>query len=458
MKYKLYPAYKESGVEWLGEVPAHWEVKQVRHVLQTGQSGLKIGPFGSMLKLEDTTDEGIRVYGQENVISNDFTRGKRFITENKFKELSIYETFPGDILITMMGTSGRCVVVPEDAEQGIIDSHLVRLSLCKDSINSYFFERLIDESAYVKGQVDFLGKGSIMQGLNSSIIKSLVLAVPSLTDQLKINFFLDRETAKIDILIAKQEHLIELLGEKRTALISHAVTKGLNPDAPMKESGVEWLGEVPEHWNATQLRRYILFITSGSRGWAENYSESGSIFIRIGNLTRHSIDIDLTDIQYVQPPAGSDGERTIIKEGDILFSITAYLGSVAIAGKEIQGAYVSQHVALVRLDTDFIYSRFVAYAMLSDGGKNQLQGNAYGGAKVQLGLEDVKETWIPVPPLEEQRAIVAFVDYQTAKIDTLITKARRAIDLLKERRTALISAAVTGKIDVREAFPSVTPE
>jgi type I restriction enzyme S subunit len=229
------------------------------------------------------------------------------------------------------------------------------------------------------------------------------------------------------------------------------MTTKYKPYPVYKDSGVEWLGEVPGHWKISQLRRYILFITSGSRGWAEYYADSGSIFIRIGNLTRDSINIDLTDVQYVQPPTGSEGERTVIREGDILFSITAYLGSVAVAGQEIEGAYVSQHVALVRINTSLIYPRFIAYMILSDGGKNQLQGSAYGGTKVQLALDDVREIWILLPFIEEQKAIATFLDGETAKIDTLIQKSCHAIDILKERRTALISAAVTGKIDVRDS-------
>lgn len=210
-----------------------------------------------------------------------------------------------------------------------------------------------------------------------------------------------------------------------------------------KDSGVQWLGEVPEHWEVLELRRFIRFITSGSRGWAEYYADEGKIFVRIGNLTRHSINVDLSDIQYVAPPAGAEGERTVIFKGDVLFSITAYIGSVAVATEQIVGAYINQHIALVRLFVGKVFPRYIAYATLSDSGQAQLGGQGYGGTKVQLALDDVKSFRVPVPPLPEQTAIADFLDRETGRIDTLVAKKRRLIALLGEKRTALISRTVT---------------
>jgi type I restriction enzyme, S subunit len=210
-----------------------------------------------------------------------------------------------------------------------------------------------------------------------------------------------------------------------------------------KPSGVEWLGNVPEHWGIAQLRRFTRFITSGSRGWAEYYTDEGALFIRIGNLTRNSIRVDLSDLQHVDPPPGAEGERTRVAVGDVLFSITAYLGSVGVADESIAGAYINQHIALVRLHCKMLAPRFVAYATLADVGQTQLTGQGYGGTKIQLALDDVKSLWFPYPSLAEQHAIAAFLDHQTAKIDTLVAKKRALIERLKEKRTALISRTVT---------------
>jgi type I restriction enzyme S subunit len=289
-------------------------------------------------------------------------------------------------------------------------------------------------------------------GLSIEMIGNLRVPVPPSAEQSAIAAFLDRETAKIDALITEQQRLIELLKEKRQAVISHAVTKGLNPDAPMKDSGIDWLGEVPEHWSIIPLKRDFGFLTSGSRGWAEHYSDDGSLFIRIGNLTRDTIWLDLSDIQRVVVPEGTEGERTRVQPGDVLFSITAYLGSVAVAPENLERAYVSQHIALARLSQRHLLPNWVAYVTLSFIGKTYLEMQGYGGTKIQLSLDDIANLVMTVPDLEEQIDIVAFLERETAKLDALTDEAQTAITLLQERRTALISAAVTGKIDVSGQF------
>ncbi|MDP3859258.1 MAG: restriction endonuclease subunit S [Stagnimonas sp.] len=213
--------------------------------------------------------------------------------------------------------------------------------------------------------------------------------------------------------------------------------------AEYKDSGVEWLREVPAHWGVLPIKRDLDFITSGSRGWADHYADDGELFIRIGNLTRDSLELDLSDIQRVAVPSGSEGERTTVKPGDLLFSITAYLGSVAIAPNWLEPSYVSQHVALARLAGQKLTPRWVGYAVLSFIGKTYLETQAYGGTKIQLGLDDVANLVTTVPPIPEQTAIAAFLDRETGKIDALVAEQEKLIALLKEKRQAVISHAVT---------------
>lgn len=447
-RFKTYPVYKDSGIGWLGKVPEKWELKRVRTVLRD-RDGIKIGPFGSALKSEVMQDSGYKVYGQEHVINGNFQLGDKYVDQSKFDELSACEIEPGDLVVSMMGTTGKCQVVPDNIERGIMDSHLLRIRP-KETIHPPLLARLINESEYIRFQISTNSKGSIMEGLNSVIIKNLNLLLPSLDEQRTIAAFLDRETARIDQLIAKKERQIELLQEKRSALISHAVTKGLNPKAKMKDSGIEWLGKIPEHWEVVNLKREIEYITSGSRGWASHYSDEGKIFIRIGNLTRDSIALDLSDVQYVDVPDGSEGERTRVKGGDLLISITAYLGSVAVAPNDLEDAYVSQHVALARPNYKRTTSEWLGYVLLSTIGKTQLDMQGYGGTKIQLGLEDVRSLNITVPPLEEQKHIEKYLAQLMKQADLLSGKIVKSIEVLREYRTALISAAVTGKIDARE--------
>lgn len=284
--------------------------------------------------------------------------------------------------------------------------------------------------------------------INSSDLVNITIPSIEYVEQVKIANFLDHETAKIDSLIAKQEKLIELLKEKRQAVISHAVTKGLNPNVAMKDSGVEWLGQVPEHWTVKPNKYLLDFVTSGSRGWAQFYADTGSLFFRIANLTRDTIEPKLESLQFVEPPQGSEGERSKIKIGDLLISITADLGSVCVADSSIQNGYVSQHVALCR-PQKLYNSRWLAYYILSDSAKEQLLGSGYGGTKIQLSLEDIKELVIAVPPKEEQILIANYIDEKLNQFEHLIKQANKLVMTLQERRTALISSAVTGKIDVR---------
>lgn len=214
---------KNSGVEWLGKIPVKWIVAPIRYRLQNGNNGIRIGPFGSELKSDIFFETGIKVYGQENIINDDFARGNRFIDNNKFLELSAYELFPDDIVISMMGTTGRCKVVPENIQKGIMDSHLVRLRTLDDLLPKYL-ALLVDQADYVRYQINASGKGAIMQGLNSSIIKSIQIAIPPIEEQRLILHFLEQKTVSIDAGIKTIKNIIGSLQEFRSTLISAAVT------------------------------------------------------------------------------------------------------------------------------------------------------------------------------------------------------------------------------------------
>ncbi len=219
------------------------------------------------------------------------------------------------------------------------------------------------------------------------------------------------------------------------------------PYPSYSDSGTDWIGIIPAHWNTRKLKWSASLVTSGSRGWAEYYSDEGSYFVRIGNLTRGSLDIDDSDIRNVTVPAGAEGSRTVTQAGDILFSITAFLGSVAIVDQCHAGSYVSQHVSLVRLANKDILSNYVGYFALSEIGQRQLKEQAYGGTKIQLSLGDIRDLQMPLPPVSEQLGIAAFLNREAAQIDELIGKQNALVELLGERRKAIITRAVTKGLD-----------
>ena len=354
----------------------------------------------------------------------------------------------GDVIISTVRTYLQAIAPIEYPPDNLIVSTgfaVVRPLL--QELQPQFCKYALREPAFL-AEVEKRSVGVSYPAINASDLGDIRIPLPSFSEQRAIADFLDRETTRLDALVAEKERWLELLAEKRCAFINRAVTRGLNPAIPLRDSGFAWLGKIPAHWKITQLRRFTRFMTSGSRGWAAHYAGAGSIFVRIGNLTRDSIRINLSDIQYVDPPVGAEGDRTRIRSGDVLFSITAYLGSVAAATEEIAGGFINQHIALVRLDCGKLTPEFTAYAALADIGQLQLTGQGYGGTKIQLALDDVRSLWFPIPPLPEQRAIVAHISAETAKLDRLRTATERTIDLLKERRAALIAAAVTGKIAV----------
>lgn len=454
MSFKRYPAYKDSGVEWLGEVPEHWEVVPLKQVVSRIESGTSVNSTDTPAGTEE-----LGVLKTSCVYRGFFeAEENKAVVPEEYDRVACPVT-AGTLIVSRMNT-------PElVGAAGVVRTSYNNLFLPDRLWQVHFSGALPDfvhhwtHTPNYRSQVEMAcaGTSSSMQNLGQDEFRRFVITLPPVPEQTAIATFLDHETAKIDALVAEQEKLINLLQEKRQAVISHAVTKGLNPNITMKDSGVEWLGEVPAHWEVMPLKRDIEFVTSGARGWAENYADDGDLFLRIGNLTRDGIRLDLSDSQRVVVPESAEVARTQVKAGDILFSITAYLGSVAVIPQGLGRAFVSQHVALVRPSKKRCLSEWLAYLAISYVGKTHLETTGYGGTKVQLSLADVTSLPILIPSIDEQAGLIEFLNGETAKLDTLMAEARTAITLLQERRTALISAAVTGQIDVRDWTLQVAP-
>ncbi|MBA4804796.1 MAG: restriction endonuclease subunit S [Brevundimonas sp.] len=449
MSVPKYGSYRDSGVEWLGEVPAHWKVLKLSRLVDPYraitygivQAGPDIDGGVPYIRPADMSEEsGVR--DETNLLrtSEDIAAAYRRSTVRA-----------GDIVCSIGPSFGKVMVVPSSLNGANLTQGTARIAVNDDASSRYVFWAL-RASASVCQWESSIG-GATFRSLNLEPLAATLVCCPPKSEQLAVAAFLDRETGKIDALVEAQRRLIELLKEKRQAVISHAVTKGLDPADPMKDSGVGWLGEVPAHWDVVPLKRNLVFLTSGSRGWAEHYADEGALFLRIGNLTRDRVDLDLADIQRVAVPLGSEGERTRVQSGDVLFSITAFLGSVAVVPSELETAFVSQHVALARLAGGRLLPKWVAYVTLSCVGKTQLEMGGYGGTKIQLSLGDVGDLLMTVPPPSEQATILNWLDAKLQEFSTLESEAEKAISLLLERRAALISAAVTGKIDVRGLAP-----
>lgn len=444
--YATYPAYKSTGCNWFPEIPTHWTIDRAKWSVTSCQNGV----WGS----EPDSDDDLAC-----IRVADFDRRSLRVSTDKLTLRSIAEKDrhnrlleAGDLLLEKSGGGEHQLVgtvVEFNQTFQAVSSNFIARMVASKGVNSRFLVYV--HSHLYAGRVNFrsINQTTGIQNLDSQAYLDELIAYAPTEEQEAIARFLDFKTAQIDALIAKKQTLLTKLAEKRTALISHAVTKGLDPLVPMKNSGVEWLGEIPAHWDVVRIRHCIEFMTSGSRGWAEYFSEEGSLFLRITNVTRDSIELKLDDVQYVLPPDGAEGRRTATLPGDVIISITADLGSVALIPASVTHAYVSQHLALLRPKKQKVSGTWLAYQIFSLSGKAQLLGAGYGGSKIQLGLGDVKDVWIAAPSVTEQQTISKHLEFVIDRMSRQVEKVKSVMAALKEYRSALITNAVTGKIDVR---------
>ena len=365
---------------------------------------------------------------------------KRFHTEDVlFGKLRPYLA-----KVTCPKRNGVCV-----GEFLVLRPHDARLS-------PLYLEQLL-RSKPVIDAIDSSTFGAKMPRADWQFIGDLLFPLPPIPEQRAIVRYLDYVDRRIRRYVGTKRKLIALLEEEKQAVISQAVTRGLDPSVRLKLSGVEWLGDVPEHWGRCRLRNVVSVVTTGSRGWSSYASDTGPLFIRVANLNRGSLQLRFDDTVRLNLPETSEVTRTRIRAGDLLVSVTAYIGSVGLAPEEFEEAYVSQHVARCQ-PLPGSSSRWLGYVLLSTVGQTHGQISLYGGTKDGLSLDDVKNYQILLPPLDEQITIVEHLDKTSADIDAAIARVRRQIELLQEYRTSLIADVVTGKLDVREAAAQLAEE
>lgn len=425
---RAYPRYKPSGVEWLGDVPEHWDVKKLKYSFQL---------------LTTKTENHVNPIALENIES---WTGRLIVTETEFDGDGI-AFVKGDILFGKLRPYLAKVLKAELSGEAVGDffvmrpQHSMSPEYAAFSLRSEDFIKIIDGSTF----------GSKMPRASWEFMGAVQIPLPQLPEQKSIAAFLDRETGRIDTLVAKKDRLIELLREKRSALISQAVTKGLDTSSKLKPSGVEWLGDVPEHWEVKKLFYLTSKIGSGKTpsGGADVYQTEGIVFIRSQNVYDDGLRLD--DVVFIDKAIDEDMAWSRVKPHDILLNITgASLGRTCIVPEGLPQANVNQHVCIMRMRNSENAS-FVSFFLKSKLAKNLFDIAQNGSAREGLNFAQIGTFSITLPPITEQQAIVAFLDREMGQIDALMAKVEAVIAKLKEYRTALISAAVTGKIDVREA-------
>lgn len=443
--YKPYPAYKDSGVEWLGRVPEHWEVMAIKHVVSTP---ITDGPHETPTFI----DEGVPFVSAEAVSSGiiDFKKIRGFISEGEHRRYAQkYLPKKGDIYMVKSGaTTGITAIVDTDIEFNIW-SPLAAIRCGVRSLPLFVLNYM--RSRCFQEAIALSWSYGTQQNIGMGVIGDLAVAVPPYHEQIKIAAHLEVETKRIDELLLKKTRFIELLREKRQALITHAATKGLDPTVKMKDSGVDWIGKVPEHWVVKRLR----LIASVQTGIAKGKDNADKVtievpYLRVANVQDGYLNLD--EVATINIPAEDLG-RYLLQKGDVLMNEGGdfdKLGRGHIWHGEVEQCIHQNHVFAVR--PTHVQPQWLNTFTSSRAAQFYFMGRAKQSTNLaSISSTNLMELPVPAPPDAEQIEILMALTQMTSRLDTLITKTELSLTLLKERRSALITAAVTGQIDLREA-------
>ncbi|WP_035821750.1 restriction endonuclease subunit S [Janthinobacterium sp. RA13] len=449
--YKPYPVYKESGIEWMGPVPAHWEVFRIKSLIFSSQNGFW----------------GEEPNGDENDIPcarvADFDRSNLTVGDNlpTIRNVPAFQresrqVCRGDLLFEKSGGGEQTLVgavVQYTGETPVICSNFVAVIKCKSSINARW---LCYANAYLYSvgiNIRSIKQATGIQNIDSEDYFSERISVPSETEQGLIAGHLDRETARIDELISRKNRFIELLREKRQALITHVVTKGFDPNAPMKDTGVAWLGDVPAHWDVTRVK-YV--ISSIGQGWSPE-CESRPVddgewgVLKVGCVNG---GVFRPTENKALPLTLTPRPELALKKGDILVSranTRELVGGCTVVEQDFPLLMICDKLYRLSVDNARANPAFLA-ALITVHGRREVELEATGASAsmVNIAQSVILNLQVGLPPIQEQVAIIASMASGTQRYDMLISTTESSIELLKERRSALITAAVTGKIDLRE--------
>lgn len=443
-----YPEYKESGAEWLGRVPEDWDVLRIKMSVQTARNGIwgqdpqdgdfpvwcvRVADFDRTLHSVKASDRTMRSITSDELISRKLNRG--------------------DLLLEKSGGGENNpvgFVVRFDHDDVAVCSNFVAKMQLSPGMDPRFWTYVHATTYSVRLTQRSIKQTSGIQNLDQASYFNELAPFPPLDTQIRIADFLERETAQIDQLIGKQERLIELLAEKRQAVIARAVTKGLDPSAPTKPSGVPWLGDIPAHWAQKPISHFMAGRVD-YRGATPKKTDDGIFLVTAKNVRKGFIDYSASAEYIAAEDYDSVMSRGIPAVGDILMTMEAPLGNFALI--DDPNVALAQRVIKFRPKAELLPA-FAIYAANSPYFQSQLEERATGSTALGIKASKLIELRLTAPPREEQQGIVDFLDTAVGRIDGLTQKAKASISLLYERRSALISAAVTGKIDVRGVVES----
>ncbi|MDF2862281.1 MAG: restriction endonuclease subunit [Achromobacter mucicolens] len=448
MSLQPYGEYASSGVAWLGETPRHWRLSRLKFVLEgMGSGGTPDTDNASYWATDDSGTPWVAIGDLSDREYVEVTAKKLTTDGISSKGLTVWP--PGTLLFSMYASLGHTaeLTIAAATNQAILALLPVK------HVHQKFLTRWLE---FLKPTLKVQASSNTQDNLNAEKVKNLLILLPPPSEQTAIATFLDRETAKIDALIAEQEKLIALLAEKRQATISHVVTKGLDPHAPMKDSGVVWLGEVPAHWKVLRIKHLVASIEQGWSPQCENFpvdspDEWGVMKVGCVNGGTFRPEQNKKLPQELEPiPAYS------LKCGDLLISranTRELVGSAAVVEENFDTLMLCDKLYRLKLVNGLCDPAHLAAYLGTPQARSQIELEATGASSSMLNIGQSVILDLPalVPCVEEQRAIQQFLRAESERLDSLNASVKRTVDLLKERRSALITAAVTGQIDVRKA-------
>lgn len=444
MEYKRYEKYNDSGIEWIGEIPEQWQVKKIKYCSKIyGRIGFR-GYTVEDLVLEG---EGAVTLSPSNIDNQKLIFNKKtYISWEKYYESPEIMIYNGDILLVKTASVGKVAFVQGLSEKATINPQFV---VFKDvSINNKFlYYVMISEN--LQRQIKMATYGGVVGTLTQQEISNYLLVGPiSIQEQITISTFLDKKTSEIDDLIADKEKLIELLQEQRQAIITEAVTKGLNPNVKMKDSGIEWIGEIPEHWETKKLKYTCSLIKDGTHNPPQRVND-GVPILSVRNIVEGKF-INLPDDSLISEEDYRELNRSYqVRKNDVLIAIVgATIGKVAIVG-DMEPFTIQRSLAFFRFKKSVINYKFAHFCFQSSRFQSLLWGHVGFSAQPGIYLGALANFFIPAPSLQEQENIVAYLEKEENRVNELINKIEQEIDCFKAYRQSIISEVVTGKIDVR---------
>lgn len=433
---------KDSGVEWIGEIPKDWKVFHYKHIVEQ-----TIDNRGRTPEVNEKR-EGIPLFELDSIGNRnpDFTKVSKYISKDSYEKFIRNDLKKGDVLFGTVGSVGKLSILETD-DLCCIAQNIVGYRFKKEHNSLYWY--FYFQSELFKQMYMQFNKGNIQSSIKISDMANGYVVVPPLISQNRMADYLDTKCSQIDSIIEKQQAIIEKLKEYKLSVITEAVTKGLNPDVEMKDSGIAWIGKIPKHWKIGKVKNGTSKVGSGKtpKGGAEIYASSGILFLRSQNVYDDGLVLD--EPTYITDEIDEEMSNTRVYPGDVLLNITGgSIGRCCIFPKEAERANVNQHVAIIRVKDNVFTPEYMHYYWNSEKGKIAISFYQTGGNREGMSGEAINNTPIPIPSIDEQKIISKFIGKRVNEIVYSIERRKSIIEKLQEYKKSLIYEVVTGKKEV----------